>query len=369
MSVNSGFKKVVLLCTAALFLFGLAANAANLKVVVKVNAANVRLKPALDSQVIGTAQMGQIFEVQKKTAGWYLVQLPPDPNGSVLSGYLHSSVVKELEEPAEVQKPGAAQKENPSLSEKTAATVKPQTQKVLAAKKSEPESTSLGSQRKKFFIRLGGGYGSKSFGYDNSWSFSVYQENGQVTEKYSTNASGAAFDIGVGFMFTPSMGAELSFVPASGKTKGTFTSSFPHPFYFEFPRTIAWDKTDLKYSASELNLDFLYYLPLTQKFNLYLLAGGTYFVGVKIENLKVINWSETGYPYLDLNVTPEYASYSKSCFGFNGGAGLDFMVKSNIGINLNARYSSGQAKIKAGESEFTVQAGGLRATAGIKLAF
>jgi opacity protein-like surface antigen len=99
------------------------------------------------------------------------------------------------------------------------------------------------------------------------------------------------------------------------------------------------------------------------------MAGGTYFMGVKIENLKVINWSESGYPYLDLNVTPEYASYSKSCFGFNGGAGLDFMVKRNIGINLNARYSSGQAKIKAGEAEFSIQAGGLRATAGIKLAF
>jgi opacity protein-like surface antigen len=366
MSVNPGFKKIFLSCIVALFLFGLAASAANVKVVIKVKAANVRLRPALESSVIGRALLGQIFEVQKKIAGWYLVQLPPDPNGSVLSGYLHNSVVKELEDQAIVPKTGEAEKEKPTPPEKPTAAVKPQAQKELAAKKAEAES---GSPRKKFFIRMGGGYGSKSFGYDNSWSFSVYQENGQVTEKYSTNASGAAFDIGVGFMFTPSMGAELSFVPASGKTKGTFSSSFPHPFYFEFSRTKAWEKTGLKYSASELNLDFLYYLPLTQKFNLYLMAGGTYFMDVKIENLKVINWSESGYPYLDLNVTPEYASYSKSCFGFNGGAGLDFMVKRNIGINLNARYSSGQAKIKAGEAEFSIQAGGLRATAGIKLAF
>ena len=112
--------------------------------------------------------------------------------------------------------------------------------------------------RKKFYARLGGGYATKSFSYDNSWSFVMYQESGQASEKYSVKASGVSFDVGLGYMFMPSIGVEVSFVPASGKSDGTFTASFPHPFYFDLPGNKDWTNGSLKYSASELNLDLIY---------------------------------------------------------------------------------------------------------------
>jgi len=346
---------VLLLAISALGAFSYGAE---LKIVVKVKSANVRLKPAMDSPVVGNAQMGLILDVREKLENWYLVELPPDGKGMAVRGYIHKSVVQEFDDQAPEAK-----------AEPTVTPRPPKGAPVLRPAKAKKPAEAAGVSRKKIYIRLGGGYATKSFSYDNSWSFDMYQESGQASEKYSVNASGAAFDVGLGFMFTSSIGVEVSFVPASGKSDGTFSASFPHPFYFGFPREKAWTNGDLKYSASELNLDLVYAFPLSSRIGLYLTAGGTYFMGVKVESLKVINWTETGYPYMDLNITPQYASYTGNAFGFNGGGGLDYRLSESLAVNLNARFSSGSAKIKVESKEITVPAGGIRATAGIKVGF
>ena len=346
---------VLLLAISALGAFSYGAE---LKIVIKVKSANVRLKPAMDSPVIGKAQMGLILDIQEKIDDWYLVELPPDGKGVAFRGYIHKSVVEEFNDQA------------PEVKAEPAVTPRPpEGAPVLRPAKAKKPAEAAGVSRKKIYIRLGGGYANKSFSYDNSSSFDMYQESGQSSEKYSVNASGAAFDVGLGFMFTPSIGVEVSFVPASGKSDGTFSASFPHPFYFGLPRNKEWTNSGLKYSASELNLDLVYAFPVSSKFKIYAMAGGTYFPGVKIETLKVTNWTETGYPYMDLNITPEYASYTGSTFGFNGGGGLDYRLSESLAVNLNARFSSGSAKIKVESKEITVPAGGIRATAGIKVGF
>ena len=72
---------------------------AELKIIVKVNSANVRLKPALDSPVVGKARMGLILDIREKLEDWYLVELPPDGNGTSVRGYIHQSVVEEFRQP------------------------------------------------------------------------------------------------------------------------------------------------------------------------------------------------------------------------------------------------------------------------------
>jgi len=350
------FKTVALFLT--LIAFGAFSYGADLKVVVKVKSANVRLKPAMDSPVVGNAQLGLILDVREKLEDWYLVDLPPEGKVMAVRGYIHKSVVQEIDDQAGGAKIGSVVTTKPSGKAPVATPAK--------AKKA---GAAPGVPWKKIYVRLGGGYANKSFGYDKSWSFDTYQESGQVSEKYSVNASGAAFDVGLGYMFTPTIGVEASFVPASGKSDGTFSASFPHPFYFSWPREIEWTNGGLKYSASELNLDLVYAFPVSSKFKIYAMAGGTFFLGVKTEILKVINWTETGYPYTDLNITPEYASYTGNAVGFNGGGGLDYRLSGSLAVNLNARFSSGSAKIKLESKEITVPAGGIRATAGIKVGF
>jgi opacity protein-like surface antigen len=346
--------------TTVLFLtvlvLGIFAFGASEKIVVKVNSANVRLKPDLESAVVGKAVMGQTLDVLEKVKEWYLVQLPAGPTGAGVKGYLHQSVV-DVVAPA-----GAVSKTREKAAVKPAAKPAVKPARTRTVRTASPD-------RKKIYIRVGGGYASKSFDYDHNWTFPMYGEEGQVSEKYSVDASGVAIEAGLGYMITPSVGVELSFTPASGKSKGTFAATFPHPFYFDNDRAKDWTDNSLKYSANELNLDVLYAFPVSSKFGLYVMAGGTYFMGVKVESLKVINWEEIGYPYFDLNVTPQYANYSASCFGFNAAGGLDYKLSPGLAVNLNARFSSGTAKISVEGNKVSVPTGGIRATVGLKIGF
>jgi len=67
--------------------------------------ANVRLKPDLDSPVIGQVPKGMLLESTGQIGDWYAVKLPADEDGIVVSGYLHRSTVEVTtdsgEEPAE----------------------------------------------------------------------------------------------------------------------------------------------------------------------------------------------------------------------------------------------------------------------------
>jgi len=64
------------------------------KIIVINERANIRLKPDLKSNLICTVSKGTILEFYEKTGEWYKVNLPPDKNGLVVTGYIHSSVVK-----------------------------------------------------------------------------------------------------------------------------------------------------------------------------------------------------------------------------------------------------------------------------------
>jgi opacity protein-like surface antigen len=326
------------------------------KIVVKVDSANVRLEPSMTSPTVSKAPLGLILDIKKKTGDWYMVALPPDEKGTVIEGYLHKSVVQEFDETG-----GTTAAPKDTAREKS---VKPR-----PAKTATKRHASSGSEAgKKFFARLGAGYGSKSFDYSRSRSEALYQEYAQLNEAYSVDASGAVFEIGAGYMFTPQLGVEVTFVPASGKSNGTFSASFPHPFYYNNPRTASWTKSGLKYSLAEVNIDALYSLPVASRMKLFFVAGGTYFAKVGLESLNTATPNEV-YPYFDVTVTSEYAKYSASAFGFNAGAGLEYGLSDSLALALGVRYASATAKIDLDGEKVSVPAGGVRATIGIKLIF
>jgi opacity protein-like surface antigen len=349
--MNSLIKRKGLIFLIGIFLLNLVilTHASDLKIKVIVDKANVRLKPSLDSIIIGEIKKDDVFEVVKKIEEWYLINLPADEKGFVVSGYVHQSVVEEIRE--EVAPPPAKPPVSPPL---------PPQPRVYKPKK---------QVKRNFFIRANFGYGSKSYSYENNWQFTEYRENGSVNEKYDIDASGIIVEGAFGIYIMSNIGLEFSFNPSTGKTKGTFSAKFPHPFYFNQHREKSWEKEDLKYSASELNLNLIFNFPVGEMLNIYFSGGGTYFMNVKAENLKLINWSEIGYPYNDVNMSPDYADYSKSGFGFNAGGGFDFFLMENIALNLNVRYSTGTLKLDVEGTEVELRPGGLRATAGLKFTF
>jgi len=92
-------KKIILpfVLLAILLLIG-NAEAAKFKLRVTVTAANIRLKPSLESNVISKAPRGATLNAEEKIGEWYKIKLPPDEQGIVLTGYIHQSIVEVVEE-------------------------------------------------------------------------------------------------------------------------------------------------------------------------------------------------------------------------------------------------------------------------------
>jgi len=72
-------------------------NSKIIKLRVSVNIAKVRLKPSVDSLILAEVHLGTILEFRERKDHWIRVNLPPDENGYVISGYINENQVEQIE--------------------------------------------------------------------------------------------------------------------------------------------------------------------------------------------------------------------------------------------------------------------------------
>ena len=65
---------------------------------VTLEKANVRAEPDFGSEIIHQVQLGIALQSVGKRGEWYLVNLPLDEEGLIISGYIHQSFVQEIPE-------------------------------------------------------------------------------------------------------------------------------------------------------------------------------------------------------------------------------------------------------------------------------
>lgn len=68
------------------------------KIQVMLEKTNVRAEPDFISEIIHQVQLGISLQAVGKAGEWYLVNLPPDEEGIIISGYIHQSFVQEIQE-------------------------------------------------------------------------------------------------------------------------------------------------------------------------------------------------------------------------------------------------------------------------------
>jgi len=68
------------------------------KIQVLLEKTNIRAEPVFISEVIHQVQLGISLQAVGKAGEWYLVNLPPDEEGLIISGYIHQSFVQEMKE-------------------------------------------------------------------------------------------------------------------------------------------------------------------------------------------------------------------------------------------------------------------------------
>jgi hypothetical protein len=139
-------KNIILLSLfLIIFLFFLeeVSEGATVKIKVIVQNANIRLKPDTNSPVITTAPIGTILDSEGKEGKWYKVNLPPDRNGFVVSGYIHESIVEVSQEIIEVPKKESLREEEKKVEVKPPIVQEP----PVKEEKAEPVRTRARSRR------------------------------------------------------------------------------------------------------------------------------------------------------------------------------------------------------------------------------
>jgi uncharacterized protein YgiM (DUF1202 family) len=84
----------IFLILLTFLIFPVKSTAQELKVRVKVEKANIRLRPSMDSQIVTQVVLGTIFTVLDTTGQWYLVEHRPENSDFTLSGYIHEGIVE-----------------------------------------------------------------------------------------------------------------------------------------------------------------------------------------------------------------------------------------------------------------------------------
>lgn len=151
------------------------------KLRIVVESANLHMEPDWGSQVIRVIPLGTILELEVKEDDWYRIKLPPDRNGYVTSGYIHSQYTEILVEEATVHSQPA---------------VPPPPNKRPVPVYSEPQYQARGvtKPQKAFHVKLMGGMGLANL------TISDISIGGQdVLESAKQNQSGILGGIGLSF--------------------------------------------------------------------------------------------------------------------------------------------------------------------------
>ncbi len=262
------------------------------KVAVKVPRANIRLMPSTKSAIISQVPSGVELKHLAKTGNWHRVNLAPDREGFVLSGYIHNSIVTEIFEtfvPPSPEPEEIPEKEPDIVEEETKPEPAP-VKKVLHQQK----------QRIGEYFWVGGGAGY-------------------------TMPSDSNFEKGMNFCGTFGIGV-MKYLAVELRV----------PYFQSDVIGTVGGLSSGRLSNLSLMLSLQARYPIKNRFVPYLVAGGDYHLNTFSLNQEITDsWSNRGF-----NIE-ESVNHT---FGFHLGAGLDFFLFQNIAINLDARYYTANLK-------------------------
>jgi hypothetical protein len=215
-------------------------------------------------------------------------------------------------------------------------------------------------------LLLGGGYQLGSPEFDQTLSFDQFQEQATIATSYSADKA-LGLDVGIQWNAFRSIGFQVAGTLYDRDLAGTWNASFPHPFFFDQPRTATGDVTGkMKETAGHLSLVFF-----GKSGNLDLSAwGGVSLFKVEADLLQNVEYSQA-YPYDSVTVTSvPLGKGEDSPIGFNIGASVDYRFSKSIGLGVQGRFARAKAKLAAGGSpEVEVDAGGLQLGGGLRIYF
>lgn len=242
---------------------------------------NIRLMPNSESQIIQQVRLGTIFQSEGKTGEWYWINLPPDEEGIIISGYIHQGFGEEVID--KVPEVSRIKKEIPKAPP------------IMPPKTPAPEKIKIGP---KSGIGIIAGYAMPSEKkYESGLNYSANFYLG-ITKNIAIEISGQRFQSNVE----------------------------------ENPEALS--KGKLSITPIQPGLQFRF--PISSKIVPYLAGGGGYYMNSFSLDDEIDNsWNNLGF---DVEEKVENAA------GFYFGTGIDLFFTKNLAFNADIRYNIAKTK-------------------------
>lgn len=125
-----------------------------------------------------------------------------------------------------------------------------------------------------FNVSIGGQSQDQTF--SESATFDIYGEKGALASGHSIGG-GQLFDLSAGARVWKSLGVGIGYSANKNKNDATVSVRVPHPNIFGQSREATTTAPALKHSENVVHLQFVWMLPLTNKFQLMFMGGPSFF--------------------------------------------------------------------------------------------
>ncbi len=306
---------ILIICLSLLIFSTDILNAERITVKVITESAYVRLKTSIDSMIISQVALGIVLEASEKIGDWYKVALPPDEQGFVVEGYIHSTDVKVVT----TQKPEIAQ----------VSTTVPEVQsKKLPVKEEEQVYLLLRDSKVQFGLKFMGGGDYFLIGDLNDYlqgRQDYLRDDSSITEvvgSYDPLEFGYSFGAEFFIDFTPHIGIGIGAGYFQVKKKSEVNRTYSYCSPVDDPDFLNIVETIFpQISAIPLTFNLNFGLPLGSVVKLRLSGGIGYYLGTVVWDY----FEETKYT----NNKMDWETKSNAV-GYQGSLGIDFNLGKSI---------------------------------------
>jgi len=228
---------------------------------------------------------------------------------------------------------------------------------------------SKGPARPRIRIGANGGVQPSSIAITSSTTTPIYTENETVNATYSVG-SGVFFDGGVLVRLAGGLHAGVTVSSFMKQNDGDITSTVPHPFFYNTPRSVSGVAGGLTRNELVTHVQAAWVIRAGKSIDIAVSVGPSWF-HVTQDLVTGITFSER-YPYDTTTFTgASTARVSADSVGVNAGADVAFKLSKNIGIGGMVRYShtSVDFPVPGAPTNSKSDAGGFQAGGGIRLYF
>jgi hypothetical protein len=237
------------------------------------------------------------------------------------------------------------------------------------------QAPAAGESRFFFNINLGGQWKEQTF--TDTSTFTIYTESGAVAAAHAIGG-GTLFDVGVGARVWENLAVGIAYSAVTNRNDAAISVRVPHPVVFGQARTASTTAPDLKHSEDAVHLQFMWMIPLTNKFELAVMAGPSFFT-VKQTLATVLAPQDISDPppYNNVTITNVTLTDVKdSPVGLNIGVDGTYFIRTINGVGIGVggfiRYAGASLDlpVTSGATRDTdLDAGGPQGALGLRLRF